>query len=414
MATDTNSPLTPGALSGVRILDLTRILAGPTCTQLMGDLGADVIKIERAGVGDDTRTWGPPYVKDAGGADTSESAYYLCANRNKRSVAVDISKTEGADLVRRLAAQCDILIENFKVGGLAAYGLGYDDLKESHPQLVYCSITGFGQYGPHAEQAGYDILAQGQGGMMSITGDPDGEPMKVGVGIADVMCGMYAGVAILGALRHRDLTGQGQYIDISLLDSQIAWLINEGTNYLTSGQPPTRRGNQHPNIVPYQVFEASDGHVIVAVGNDRQFERFCDMLAVPDLAADARFVRNADRLAHRDELVALLEVEVRKFSKADVLEGLKQRGVPVGPVDTVPEVFASEQVAVRDMKISMPHPSAGSGAVDLIGNPLKMGATPVSYRRPPPTLGQHTDEVLAELLELDDGALADLRRGKVI
>ncbi len=414
MASDPTTALTPGALDGVRILDLTRILAGPTCTQLLGDLGADIIKVERVGVGDDTRTWGPPYVKDADGGDTTESAYYLCANRNKRSLAVDISKSEGAELVRRLAAQCDILIENFKVGGLAAYGLGYANLADSHPHLVYCSITGFGQYGPHAEQAGYDILAQGQGGMMSITGDPDGEPMKVGVGIADVMCGMYAGVAILSALRHRDLTGKGQHIDISLLDSQIAWLINEGTNYLTSGQPPVRRGNQHPNIVPYQVFETSDGHVIVAVGNDRQFERFCDMLRVPELAADPRFVRNADRLAHRDELVSLLEVEVRKFNKAEVLEGLKARGVPVGPVDTVPEVFDSEQVAARDMKISMPHPSAGGGTVDLIGNPLKMGVTPISYRRPPPTLGQHTDEVLTEMLEMDEETLDELRRGGVI
>ena len=284
-------------LDGLRILDLTRILAGPTCTQLLGDLGADVIKVERPGRGDDTRGWGPPFVKDADGQDTSESAYYLCANRNKRSVAIDLATAEGAGLVRRLAARCDVLIENFKVGALGRYGLGYDDLRDELPGLVYCSITGFGQTGPNAHRAGYDLLAQGYGGIMSLTGAPDGEPMKVGVGIADIMCGMYAATAILAALRHRDRTGRGQHIDVALADAQMAWLVNEGSNYLISGEVPERRGNEHPNIVPYGVFETADGHVIVAVGNDAQYERFCEFLGAPELASDDRYRTNAGRLA---------------------------------------------------------------------------------------------------------------------
>ena len=307
------------ALDGLRILDLTRILAGPTCTQLLGDLGADVIKIERPGRGDDTRTWGPPFVRGADGEDTSESAYYLCANRNKRSVAVDLATAEGAELVRRLAARSDVLIENFKVGALQRYGLGYDDLKDEFPGLVYCSITGFGQTGPNAHRAGYDLLAQGYGGIMSLTGEPDGEPMKVGVGIADIVCGMYAATAILAALRHRDRTGRGQHIDLALVDTQMAWLVNEGTNYLTSGELPRRRGNEHPNIVPYGVFETADGHVIVAVGNDAQYERFCEFLGAPELASDERYRTNAGRLAHREELVAELARRVRKLSNAEVL-----------------------------------------------------------------------------------------------
>ncbi|HFC04701.1 MAG TPA: CoA transferase [Rhizobiales bacterium] len=409
---DGNQTPVDGPLKGVRVLDLSRILAGPTCTQLLGDLGADIIKIERPVAGDDTRSWGPPFIKDADGNDTRESAYYLCANRNKRSVAIDMAKPEGAALIRELARDCDILIENFKVGGLKKYGLDYDSMKDEFPDLVYCSISGFGQTGPNAHKAGYDLMAQGYGGIMSLTGEPDGEPMKVAVGIADVVCGMYASTAVLAALRHRDLGNGGQHIDLGLVDTQISWLINSGTNYLTSGKPPVRLGNQHANIVPYQVFEAKDGHVIVASGNDRQYGRLCELIGRPDLATDERFAGNAGRLENRDELIGILAAELKKWRKDDLLAGLEERGVPVGPVNTVPEVFASEQVKARDMKITMDHPVAGSGKVDLIGNPLKMSKTPVRYRRPPPMLGEHTDEVLRELLGED--ALQQARANKVV
>ena len=403
-----------GALSGIRVLDLTRILAGPTCTQLLGDLGADIIKIEKPGVGDETRLWGPPFVTDANGNDTTESAYYLCANRNKRSVTIDISKPEGAGLVRGLLERCDVLIENFKQGGLAKYGLGYDDVKKLYPRLVFCSITGFGQTGPNAHQPGYDIIAQAYGGIMSVTGEPDGEPMKVAVGIADVMCGMYATVAILAALRHRDATGEGQHIDLALVDSQVAWLVNEGTNYLLSGKTPERRGNQHPNIVPYQVFEVADGNVIVAVGNDRHFARLCELIRQPELAVDARFSTNAERLQHRDALIPLLADRLRRLEKSEVIEGLQAHGVPAGPVNTLPEVFASDQVSARNMTITMSHELAGSRTVDLIGNPAILSRTPVTYRYPPPTVGEHTDDVLDELLDLDADALNRLRECKAI
>ena len=403
-----------GALSGIRVLDLTRILAGPTCTQLLGDLGADIIKIEKPGVGDETRLWGPPFVTDANGNDTTESAYYLCANRNKRSVTIDISKPEGAGLVRGLLERCDVLIENFKQGGLAKYGLGYDDVKKLYPRLVFCSITGFGQTGPNAHQPGYDIIAQAYGGIMSVTGEPDGEPMKVAVGIADVMCGMYATVAILAALRHRDATGEGQHIDLALVDSQVAWLVNEGTNYLLSGKTPERRGNQHPNIVPYQVFEVADGNVIVAVGNDRHFARLCELIRQPELAVDARFSTNAERLKHRDALIPLLANRLRRLKKSEVIEGLQAHGVPAGPVNTLPEVFASDQVSARNMTITMSHELAGSRTVDLIGNPAILSRTPVTYRYPPPTVGEHTDDVLDELLDLDADALNRLRECKAI
>ncbi|WP_458877869.1 CaiB/BaiF CoA transferase family protein [Arenibacterium sp. CAU 1754] len=390
-----------GPLAGVRVLDLSRILAGPTCTQLLGDYGADIIKVERPGLGDDTRAWGPPYVTGADGQPTAESAYYLSANRNKRSVALDIATPEGAEIVRRLAAKCDVVIENFKVGGLTKYGLDHDSLLGETPGLVYCSITGFGQTGPNAHKPGYDILAQGYGGIMSLTGEPDGEPMKVGVGVADVMCGMYAATAILAALRHRDATGQGQHIDLSLVDSQIAWLVNAGTNHLTSGREQPRLGNQHPNIVPYQVFAARDGHLIVAAGNDTQYARLCDLLGRPDLAQDARFKRNIDRIANRDVLIALLSGEIATWGKHDLFAAMEAAGVPGGPIHTLGEVFASDQVAARDMKISMPDDHAASGQVDLIGNPVKFSKTPVSYRRAPPQCGQHTNEVLREILGED-------------
>ncbi len=400
-----------GPLSGLRVLDLTRILAGPTCTQALGDLGADVIKVERPGFGDDTRKWGPPYLKDRQGQDTDESAYYLSANRNKRSVTIDISRAEGQDLIRRLLGRCDVLVENYKVGGLAKYGLSYDQLKGDFPALVYCSITGFGQTGPYASRPGYDFLAQGMGGIMSVTGERDGEPMKVGVGISDVMCGMYAGLAIVSAVRHRDLTGEGQWIDVALVDTQVAWLVNEGLNYLTSGETPPRRGNAHPNIVPYQLFETRDGHVILAVGNDAQFRRFCDFAGVAELAADERFITNDARVRNRDAVIALLAPVLRRHTMSHWLDGLERLGVPCGPVNNIAAVFEDPQVKARGMKITMPHPA---GSVDLIASPVKMSTTPVTYRRPPPTMGQHTDEVLAELLDMDEDARASLREKEVI
>ncbi|MEM7428474.1 MAG: CaiB/BaiF CoA-transferase family protein [Pseudomonadota bacterium] len=387
-----------GPLEGVRVLDLTRILAGPTASQLLGDYGADIIKVERPGVGDDTRSWGPPYVTGKDGKPTRESAYYLSANRNKRSVAIDIADPEGAAKVRRIAARCDVVMENFKLGGLKKYGLDYESLAAENPAIVYCSITGFGQTGPNAHRPGYDLLAQGYGGIMSLTGDPDGEPMKVGVGIADIVCGLYGITAILAALRHRDMTGRGQHIDVSLVDTQVSWLVNEGTNYLLSGTEPIRRGNQHPNIVPYQVFEAADGHVIVAAGNDGQYARFCGIIGMPELADDARFATNPDRLAHREDLIEILSAQIRTLRKEDLVAGMEANNVPGGAINTIPEVFESEQTRSRDMKITIPHPLAASGEVDLIGNPVKFSHTPVTYRRPPPYCGEHTDEVLAELL----------------
>ena len=399
----------PGPLDGIRVFDLARILAGPTCTQLLGDLGADVIKIERPGAGDDTRKWGPPYVKDKAGKDTGESAYYLSSNRNKRSLAIDIAKPAGQALAKRLIARCDIMVENFKVGDMARYGLSYADLKEANPRLIYCSITGFGQTGPYAPRAGYDMLAQGLGGIMSVTGEPDRPPMKVGVGIADIMCGMYAASAILAALHHRNRTGEGQYIDLSLLDTQVAWLANVGLNYLTSGEVPQRLGNEHPNIVPYNVMAAADGHVILAVGNDNQFAKFCEFAGAPDLAADPRFVTNEKRVANRRALYALLEPVLKLKSQHDWVAGLARLGVPCSPVNTVEQVFADPQIKAREMRLSMPHALAGKGTVDLIANPIRFSATPVAYREAPPFLGQHSEEVLKELLGLDEAGIADLR-----
>ncbi|MAH83019.1 MAG: CoA transferase [Rhodospirillaceae bacterium TMED8] len=403
-----------GPLKGLRILDLTRILAGPTCTQLLGDLGADVIKVERPGLGDDTRKWGPPYLVDSNGNETSESAYYLSSNRNKRSITLDIAKPGGVRLLKRLLRHCDILAHNFKVGGLEKYGLGYSDLKTEFPGLIYCAITGFGQTGPYAPRAGYDFLAQGLGGIMSLTGEPDGEPVKVGVGIADVMCGMYATTAILAALHHREKTGQGQIIDVALLDTQVAWLVNEATNYFLSGTLPLRRGNAHPNIVPYQVFPTLDSYFILAVGNDRQFQRFCKFAGEPKLGRDPRFVTNAQRLLNRNILIDKInELSISKTTAAWI-KGLSKLGVPSGAVNDLAQTFKDPQILHRGMKISMSHQSSGSGKVDLLGNPLKLSATPVTYRHPPPTMGAHTDEVLEELLDTDENERQKLREEKLI
>lgn len=393
------SPSNTGPLKGLRILDMSRILAGPYATQLLGDMGADVIKVERPGAGDDTRGWGPPFVTTKSGEATRESAYYMCTNRNKRSIAMDMSNPEGAETLRRLAEKADVVIQNFKPKGLEKYGLDYETISARNPKAVYCSISGFGQTGPNSHRAGYDLLAQAAGGIMSLTGDPDGVPTKVGVGIADIMCGMYASNAILAALRHRDATGKGQHIDIALADTQVAWMANEGVNYLLSGNEPQRRGNQHPNIVPYQVFECADGHAAVAVGNDAQFARFAALIGLPELAQDVRFTTNTARLANREVLIPLLEERIRQIKKMTLVEDMEAAGVPAGEINTVSEVFASEQVLARDMKISMPHPLAASGHVDLIGNPIKFSDTPISYRQHPPLVGEHTDEILAEWLE---------------
>lgn len=403
-----------GPLQGVRVLDLSRVLAGPMCTQLLGDLGADVIKVERPVAGDDTRQWGPPFLEDARGNPTRESAYYLCANRNKRSLAVDLGTPEGQALIRELAADCDVLVENFKTGGLGKFGLDYHGMRQINPGLVYCSITGFGQTGPYAARPGYDLLIQAMGGLMSITGPEDGEPCKVGVAVSDIMCGMYAAVAILAALRSKDATGRGQHIDMALLDAQVAWLANQGQRYLISGEVARRRGNAHPDVVPYQVFEAKDAHIILGVGNDHQFRRFCEFAGCPALADDPRFATNDRRVNNRDALIPKLEALIAARPSAEWLEGLTARNVPCGPVNTIDRVFADPQVSHRQMTVSLPHPLSADGAVTLIASPMRFSETPVSYRRAPPTVGQHTAEVLGELLGLDEAGLSGLESRGVI
>ncbi len=388
----------PQALAGVRVLDLSRVLAGPWCTQTLADLGANVIKVERPDSGDDTRAWGPPYLKTADGQDSSEAAYFLGANRNKRSITVDIAHPEGQALIRRLALQADVLVENFKVGDLARYGLDAQSLLALKPGLVVCSITGFGQTGPYRDRAGYDYAIQGMGGLMSVTGErddlPGGGPQKVGVAVADLFTGLYATVAILAALRHRDLTGQGQVIDMALLDTQVAMLANLGANYLCTGKAPGRMGNAHANIVPYQVFETLDGHLILAVGNDKQYAKFCEIAGHPEWATDPRFLRNADRVRHRAELVPLIAEALRLQPRQHWLGQLEAAKVPCGAINNLDEVFADPQVQARGMTVPMAHPL--SDQLQLVANPIKLSATPVQYRRPPPLLGQHTDELLGE------------------
>ncbi len=404
----------PGPLTGIRIFDMSRVLAGPSCAQLLGDLGADVIKVERPGEGDDTRKWGPPYLKDAEGHDTTESAYYLAANRAKRSLTLDFTKPAGRNLARRLIARSDVLLENYKVGTLAKYGLGYAELHAEFPRLVYCSITGFGQTGPYAPRAGYDYLIQAMGGIMSVTGEPRGEPMKVAVAIADLMTGMYSTVAILAALRHRDATGKGQHIDMALLDTQVAWLANLGQGYLTSGELPARLGNAHATVVPYQVFKTADGHIVLAIGNDGQFRKFCDFAGEPALASDARFATNPARIRNRAELISEMTGILARQTSAYWIRELERIGVPCGPINNLAEVFADPHVQARRMTIELPHPAAGGEPTRLIANPIKFSETPVSYERAPPTLGQHTDEILKELLDLSSAEVAELRDDGVI
>jgi formyl-CoA transferase len=404
------------SLGHLRVLDLTRVLAGPWATQLLADLGAEVVKVERPLTGDDTRAWGPPYLKDAEGRDTSEAAYYLSANRGKRSVTIDIAKPDGQALVRKLAQKSDIIVENYKVGQLAKYGLDYASLAALDPRLVYCSITGFGQDGPHSDRPGYDFIIQGMGGFMSITGErddlPGGGPQKAGVAVSDLMTGMYATVAILAAVAHRERSGQGQHIDMALFDTTLAMLANMNMNYLTSGKAPGRAGNAHQNIVPYQVFKASDGYVIIAVGNDAQYARFCEVAGRPGLAADPRYQRNAERVRNRAELVAEIEKIVRTRTAADWAEALDRVGVPCGPINDIAQALADPQVAARALRIDLPHPLAGR--VPMVASPIKMSATPPAYQRPPPTLGEHTADVLRELAGVDANELERLRAAGVV
>ena len=409
------------SLAGIRVLDLSRVLAGPWCTQTLADLGADVIKIERPVTGDDTRSWGPPFLKDADGADTHEAAYYLGANRNKRSVTCDIAQPAGQALIRELVIHCDVFVENFKVGDMARYGLDYASLGALNPRLVYCSITGFGQTGPYASRAGYDYAIQGMGGLMSVTGERDdlgGGPQKVGVAVADLMTGMYATVAILAALRHAEKTGEGQQVDMALLDTQVAMLANLGANYLVSGKSPQRAGNAHQNIVPYQVFEvaaAPDGskdHLILAVGNDHQYVKFCRVANVPELATNPLFAKNRDRVLNRAQLVPMLEVVMATRTKADWLAALEAAQVPCGAINNLAEVFADPQVEARGMVTDWQHPVKND--LRLVGSPMRLSATPVRTDLPPPQLGQHTEEVLRDLLDLPDARWAELKASQVV
>jgi crotonobetainyl-CoA:carnitine CoA-transferase CaiB-like acyl-CoA transferase len=405
-----------GPLQGIVVLDLSRILAGPWATQVLADYGAEVLKVEHPLGGDDTRKWGPPYLKDAAGQETRESAYYVSANRGKRSLAIDFSQPDGQALVRQLAAQADVLVENFKVGGLARHGLGYEQLAALNPRLVYLSISAFGQDGPDAAKPGYDAMIQGMGGLMSLTGVPDGEPgagpQKVGVAVADLMCGMYAVSAILAALFERERSGRGQYIDLSLLDTQVAWLANQNLNYLVSGQPPRRQGTAHPNIVPYQAFQTADGHLMLAVGNDAQFARFCAAAGAPELASDARFKGNQDRVAHRAELVPRVAALLRSRSTRDWLAALELAQVPCGPINDLAQVFAEPQVRHRALRMELPHPTAGSAPG--VRNPVRFSRTAIEYERAPPPLGADTMSALGERLGLDATALADLAARGVI
>ena len=411
----------PNSLSGIRVLDLSRVLAGPWCTQTLADLGADVIKIERPESGDDTRTWGPPFLKNAQGQDTPEAAYYLGTNRNKRSVTCDIAQPAGQALIRELAAHCDVFVENFKVGDMARYGLDYESIKAINPRIVYCSVTGFGQTGPYADRAGYDYAIQGMGGLMSVTGERDdlqGGPQKVGVAVVDLMTGMYATVGILAALRHAEKTGLGQQVDMALLDTQVAMLANLGANYLVSGNVPGRMGNAHQNIVPYQVFEvapAGDGskdHLIIAVGNDAQFRKYCGVANRPDLGTNPLFALNSDRVKNRAQLVPMLEAVMRTRRKADWLAALEAAKVPCGAINNLAEVFADPHIASRNMVTHWQHPHQSD--LRLVSSPIKLSATPVRTDRPPPLLGQHTDEVLRTVLNYADAKLSELKGQKAI
>jgi crotonobetainyl-CoA:carnitine CoA-transferase CaiB-like acyl-CoA transferase len=405
-----------GPLQGIRVLDLSRILAGPWCTQVLADLGAEVIKIEKPGAGDDTRHWGPPWLRDAEGNETRESAYYLSSNRGKQSVTVDISHPEGRAIIERLAAQSDVFIENFKTGDLARKGLGYAQMRAINPRIIYCSITGFGQTGPRASQAGYDYLVQGMGGLMSITGVPDGEPgagpLRVGVAVGDLSTGLYASIGILAALHHRNASGVGQYIDLALLDTVVGMMANQGQNYFVGGKVPARSGAEHPNLAPYRTFATSDGYIIIAVGNDGQFRKLCAVLGLAGLADDTRFISNADRVRNRRVLAELIEKQTSAWTMQKLVQALSAVDVPSGPINTLDQVFEDPQVKHRELKIDLPH--ALGGTVAGVRNPLRLSATPASYESAPPLLGQHTADVLSRVAGLSPQEIARLRETKVV
>lgn len=411
LASDRKRPL-----DGIRVLDLSRVLAGPWCTQNLADLGAEVIKIERPETGDDTRSWGPPYLRDAAGENTSESAYFLCANRNKQSVAIDMASPEGAALIREFAKSSDVVVENFKVGGLKKYGLDYESLAAINPRIVYCSITGFGQTGPLAQRAGYDFLIQGMGGLMSITGEPDstpgGGPEKVGVAVTDLMAGMYATTGILAALLERAQSGQGQHLDIALHDCQLAMLANQSMNYLTTGVAPKRMGNAHPNIVPYQTFAASDGHLILACGNDSQFRAICNAMNLPELALDSRFATNSGRSVNRLELLPQLSAVFLTRTRDAWIDAFEACGVPCGPINDVAQAFSSPQAEARESVRMVAHPVAG--VAPTVASPLRLSATPVEYNHAPPMLGEHTADVLRDVLGISDEQLNELAQSGVV
>ena len=405
-----------GALAHIKVLDLTRILAGPWATQNLADMGAEVIKVERPRVGDDTRAWGPPFLKDAQGRETADSSYFLSANRGKKSITVDLAAPEGQQIIRELAREADVVVENYKVGTLARYGLGYDDLRALNPRLVYCSITGFGQDGPYAARAGYDFMIQGLGGLMSLTGRSDAEegagPVKVGVALTDILTGLYATVGVLAALAHRERTGEGQHVDTALLDVQVACLGNQALNYLTTGVAPKRMGNAHPNIVPYQDFPTADGDIILTVGNDGQFRKFCEVAGRAEWADDPRFASNRARVAHRTELIPLIRQVTVFRTTAEWVSALEQAGVPCGPINDLAQVFADPQVQHRGLNVDMPHPLAGR--VPQVASPLRLSASPVAYRNPPPLLGEHSEALLQRLLGMNDEQIAGLRAAGVI
>jgi len=415
-AADHTATAPRGALSHIRVLDLSRVLAGPWAGQTLGDLGAQVIKVERPGTGDDTRLWGPPFLQDAEGKPTNDSAYYLCTNRNKQSIAVDFTQPAGQALIQDLAKTCDVVIENFKVGSLQQYGLDHATLRALNPRLVYCSITGFGQTGPYAARAGYDFLIQGMGGLMSVTGRPDAEPgagpMKVGVALTDILTGLYASTSILAALEARNITGEGQHIDLALLDVGIACLANQGMNYLYSGKAPQRMGNAHPNTVPYQDFPTADGHMILAIGNDGQFAKFCEAVNHPEWATDVRFKTNEGRVTHRGELIPLMRQATVMRSTKEWIALFETVGVPCGPINTIADVFADPQVQSRGVQFEMQHPVAGP--IPLVASPMRLSGTPVQYRHAPPQLGQHTHTVLRDVMGLSAQAIEQLTQQGVL
>jgi glutaryl-CoA transferase len=405
-----------GPLSHIRVLDLSRVLAGPWAAQNLGDLGAEVIKVERPGAGDDTRGWGPPFLKDGAGKDTTEAAYYASVNRNKKSITLDLSKPEGQRIARELAAKSAVLIENYKVGTLKRYSLSYEDLKKTNPGLVYCSVTGFGQDGPYAPRPGYDFIFQGMGGLMSITGERDGQPgagpQKVGIAITDVLTGMYASVAICAALTHRERTGEGQYIDCALLDTIVAFNANQIVSYFCSGRIPIRYGNAHAQVVPYEVFPTADGHIILAIGNDRQFKRFCEVAECPELAEEARFKTNSQRIVHRAELIPLIAEIMRTRSKQEWIQLLEEATVPCGPINNMKEVFEDPQVRHRQLRVDIPHPLGGAASV--VASPMRFSQTPVEYRMAPPLLGEHNDEIYRGLLGKSEAEIAQLKSAGIL